>query len=87
MASPENPVELPGAAPPENKVDDDVVPPLLPSDYASRDKSDDEDEGPYTSTQQRRKVIHRYLIIKEWNIMGIKLTMQQLFHIHSLNTT
>ena len=32
---PENPVELPGVSPPGNEVDDDFVPPLLPSEYDS----------------------------------------------------
>ena len=42
---PENPVELPGVAPPENEVDDDIITPLLPSDYD-------------TSTQHRQMVVH-----------------------------
>ena len=42
-------------APPENKVDDDVVPPLLPSEYDIDNESDDEDEDDNidTSKQQR----------------------------------
>ena len=38
-----NPVEPPGVAPPENEVDGDVSPPLLPSDYDSNNDSDDGD--------------------------------------------
>ena len=48
----ENPVELTGVAPPENEVDDDVVPPLLPIDYVINDESDDEDKDTDTPTQQ-----------------------------------
>ena len=52
MASPDNPVEFPGVAPPENEVDENVVPPLFPSDYDSNNKSDDSYEDADTSTQQ-----------------------------------
>ena len=41
VAQPENPVEILGADPPENDVDDDVVNPLLPSNYDSDGESDD----------------------------------------------
>ena len=41
VPTPENTVELPGVAPPENEVDDDVVPPLFTSDYDSDNDSDD----------------------------------------------
>ena len=58
MDPPENPVELPGVAPPDNKVDDDVVPLLLTSDYNSYDESDDEYEDTNTSAQQHQRVIH-----------------------------
>ena len=53
----ENTVELPGVTPPENEVDDDFLPPLLPSDYDNDDGSDDKDEDTNTSTQQLRRVI------------------------------
>ena len=43
VAPPENPVELPGVTPTENEVDDDVVPPLLPSENGSNTESNDED--------------------------------------------
>ena len=58
VAPPENTVELPGVTPPENEVYENVVPPLLTSDYDSDDDSDGKDEDTYTSTQQRRRVIH-----------------------------
>ena len=44
-------------APTENEVDDDVVSPLLPSDYDRDNESDDKDEDTDTSEQQRRKSI------------------------------
>ena len=52
MAPTENPLELPGIDPPENELDDDVVPPLLPSDYGSDNYSDGKDEDTYTSSKQ-----------------------------------
>ena len=48
----ENPVELTGVAPPENEVDDNFVPPLLPSEYDRNNESDGEDEDTETPTQQ-----------------------------------
>ena len=41
---PEHPAELPGLTPPLNDVEDDIVPPLLMSDYDSEYYSGDEDE-------------------------------------------
>ena len=58
MDPPENPVELPGVAQSENEVDDNVVLPLLPSDYASYDEYDENYENIKTSIQQRQRVIH-----------------------------
>ena len=58
MSPPENPVELPGVAPPEIEVDDDVVPPLFPSNYGINYESDYKDKDTETSTQQRQRVIH-----------------------------
>ena len=55
--SPEKPVELPGVAPPENEVDDNVVPPLLKSDYDSDNDSDDKDEDTDMYTQQSQRFI------------------------------
>ena len=52
MAPTENPLELPGIDPPENELDDDVVPPLLPSDYGSDNDSDGKDDDTYTSSKQ-----------------------------------
>ena len=51
MIPPRNSVELPGVPPPENEVDE-VVPPLLPSDYDSDDDYDDEDEDTDKSIKQ-----------------------------------
>ena len=50
-------MELPGEAPPENEVDDDVVPSLLPSDYDGYNESDEKGVDIYTSTKQRQRVI------------------------------
>ena len=47
----ENIVELTGVTPPENKVDDDVVPPLLPIEYEINDECNDKDEDTYPPTQ------------------------------------
>ena len=51
-------VELLVVAPPENEVDEYVVPPLMPSYYDSDDEYDDGDEDKYMSTQQHQRVIH-----------------------------
>ena len=51
MALPENSVEIPGVDPPENGVDNDVVTPLLPSEYDIDNKYDEKGEGTDTSTQ------------------------------------
>ena len=53
----ENPVELTGVSPPENEVDDNILPPLFPSDYVRDDESDEEDEDTDTSIQQHQRVI------------------------------
>ena len=44
--------------PPENEVDENYVPPLLPSDYESNDENYYGDEDTDTSIQQRQKLIH-----------------------------
>ena len=51
MVPPGNPVELPGVSPPENEVDE-VVPPLLPSDYDRDNDYDYDDEDTDTSIEQ-----------------------------------
>ena len=49
---PEHPVELPGVAPPENEIDDNVVPPLFPNDHYRDNETDDDVKVVDTSTQQ-----------------------------------
>ena len=51
-------MKLPGVATPENEVDDNFLPPLLPSDYDIDNESDVEVEDIDTSTQQRQRIIH-----------------------------
>ena len=43
---------------PENEVDDDVVTPLLPSEYGSDDDYDYKDEDTDDSTQNRQRAIN-----------------------------
>ena len=56
---PENPVELTGVAQLENEVDDNVVPPLLTSEYKNNYESDNQDQDTDTSTKQHQSIIHQ----------------------------
>ena len=40
------------SVPPDNEVDENVAPPLLPSEYDRNNESDGEDEDTETPTQQ-----------------------------------
>ena len=51
VVPPGNPVELPGVPPLENEVNE-VVTPLLPSNYDSNNDYDDKDEDTDTSIKQ-----------------------------------
>ena len=72
MAEPENPVEIPVVAPPENELDENVVPTILPSDCDSYDESDEKNENADTSIQQKQRVVHpKYtppIVRNVWNL-------------------
>ena len=77
VAWPESPVKLPVVASPENELDENVVPPILPSDYDRYDESDDKNENADTYIQQKQRVIHpKYMPPIVMNVCNLHLRNQ-----------